>query len=52
MVLKLIRYVWKVLECRARKRWIDFARIEVLHKAKEQGNKLHTIKRKEGKLDW
>jgi hypothetical protein len=29
--------------CGAGKRWIDFARNEILHKAKEEGNNLHTI---------
>jgi len=43
VVLKLIRYVWKLLICGAGKRWIDFERNEVMHRAKEERNNLHAI---------
>jgi hypothetical protein len=35
--LRVISYVWKGLKCGAGKRWIDFARTEILHKVKEEG---------------
>jgi hypothetical protein len=46
MVQKLNRYTLKVLKCDAGERWIDCARNEVLHRAKEGGSSLHTIKRR------
>jgi hypothetical protein len=42
-MLKLIRYVWKILKYGVGKRWIDFARNEVLYKTKNVGNNLRTI---------
>ena len=43
MVVKIIRYTLNDMKCGAGERWIDSARNEVLHKAKEGRNILHTI---------
>jgi len=48
VVLKLYRYVWKVLKCDTGKRWIDSARNEVLHRTKGREEYLIYNKKKKG----